>query len=110
MILFHQSCHQAKPSYLWLKITSKVYTDEMQLPIYDAVKSLPRLSGCTQIRAQILGVKGQNVARPVTVGEGKNSDKTLVNDGVCLGFAPLVAEVRLERAKGFEPSTLTLAT
>ena len=92
-----------------IKLTAKVYTDETQLPIYDSIKHLPRL-GCTQIRAQISGADGQNVAQPVAVSEGKKSDKSLVNDGVCLGLAPLVAEMKMERAKGFEPSTLTLAT
>ena len=86
------------------------YTDEAQLPIYDSIKKLPRLLECIQIRAQILGADGQNVTQPVAVSEGKKSDKPLVNDGVCLGLAPLVAEMKLERAKGFEPSTLTLAT
>ena len=86
------------------------YTDEAQLPIYDSIKNLPRLGGCTQIRAQILGPEGQNVAHPVAASEGTKSEKTLVNDGVCLGLAPLVAEMEMERAKGFEPSTLTLAT
>jgi len=93
-----------------IKLTSKVYTDETQLPIYASIKNLPRLGVCTQIRAQILGSEGQNVAQPVAVGEGMKSDKSLVADGVCLGLAPLVAEMKLERAKGFEPSTLTLAT
>ena len=43
------------------------YTDEMQLPIYDAMKNLPRLDavpGYTQIRAQNLGAKGQNGSQP----------------------------------------------
>jgi len=93
-----------------IKLTAKVYTDETQLPIYEAIKGLPRLGGCTQIRAQISGSDGQNVAQPVAAREGTQSDKTLVNDGVCLGLAPLVAKMKLERAKGFEPSTLTLAT
>ena len=93
-----------------IKLTAKVYTDETQLPIYEAIKGLPRLGGCTQIRAQILGSGGQNVAQPVAASEGTQSDKTLVNVEVCLGLAPLVAGNRLERAKGFEPSTLTLAT
>jgi integrase len=46
-----------------IKLTAKVYTDEMQLPIYDAIKNLPRLDavpGYTQIRAQISGGNGQN--------------------------------------------------
>ena len=93
-----------------IKLTAKVYTDETQLPIYEAIKGLPRLRGCTQIRAQISGSDGQNVTQPVAASEGKKSDKTHVDGGVCLGLAPLVAEMKMERAKGFEPSTLTLAT
>jgi len=76
------------------------YTDEVQLPIYDSIKNLPRLGGCTQIRAQISGADGQNVTQPVAVSEGTKSDKTLVNDRICLGLAPLVAGDELERAKG----------
>ena len=86
------------------------YTDDTQLPIYDSIKKLPRLGECTQIRAQIFGFKGQNVAQPVAASEGTQSEKTPVIDGVCLGLAPLVAEMKMERAKGFEPSTFTLAT
>ena len=63
-----------------------------------------------RLRAQISGADGQNVSQPVAASEGKKSDKTLVNGGVCLALAPLVAEMKLERAKGFEPSTFTLAT
>ncbi|MGH7989208.1 MAG: tyrosine-type recombinase/integrase [Limisphaerales bacterium] len=86
------------------------YTDETQLPIYDAIKNLPSLGVCAQIRAQILVQNGQNMSQPVSVSEGSKSERAPVNDRVCLGLAPLVAEVKLERAKGFEPSTLTLAT
>jgi len=85
------------------------YTDDKQLPIYESIKNLPRL-GYTQIRAQISGSEGQNVAQPDGASEGTKSEKSPVNDGVCLGLAPLVAEMKMERAKGFEPSTLTLAT
>jgi hypothetical protein len=46
-----------------IKLTAKVYTDETQLPIYDSIKELPKLlPGYTQIRAQISGSEGQNVA------------------------------------------------
>ena len=86
------------------------YTDEAQLPVYDSIKNLPRLGGCTQLYAQNSGSDSQNVAHIVTASEGTQSGKAPVNDGVCLGLAPLVAEMKLERAKGFEPSTLTLAT
>jgi hypothetical protein len=64
-----------------------IYTDEVQLPIYDSIKNLPGLGGCTQIRARISGADGQNVTQPVAVSEGTKSDKTLVNDRICLGLA-----------------------
>jgi len=86
------------------------YTDETQLPIYDSIKNLPRLGKYTQIRAQILVPKGQNVTQCVVTGEGTESEKTLVNDGFCPALSLPVAVGKLERAKGFEPSTLTLAT
>jgi len=86
------------------------YTDETQLPIYDSIKNLPSLGVCTQIRAQILGQEGQNVAQPVAKSEGAESENRPLNERVCLGLTPLVADDELERAKGFEPSTLTLAT
>jgi len=34
--------------------------DKMQLPIYDAIKELPRLKGHPRIRAQISGAEGAN--------------------------------------------------
>ncbi len=92
-----------------IKLTAKVYTDETRLPIYDAIKGLPRL-GYTQIRAQISGADRQNLAQGGANGEGQNPDKSLVNMGVCRGLAQPVAGGEMERAKGFEPSTLTLAT
>jgi integrase len=33
-----------------INLTSKVYTDDSQLPIYEAIKALPRLVEHTQIR------------------------------------------------------------
>jgi hypothetical protein len=72
-----------------IKLTAKVYTDEMQLPIYDAIKNLPRLDavpGYTQIRAQNLGGKGQTVSHAdAKSGESKQLE-TLVNerDSRCL--------------------------
>jgi len=60
-----------------IKLTSKVYTDETQLPIYEAVKGLPRLMGYTQIRAQISGAEGQNGSlRVVRGGENSPSEAT----------------------------------
>ena len=42
--------------------------------------------------------------------KGRKEMKHLVNDGLVSVWRPLVAEMKMERAKGFEPSTLTLAT
>jgi len=93
-----------------MKLTAKVYTDETQLPIYDAIKGLPRLGGYTQIRAQISGAEGQNGAQPVAASEGSKAAKNPVNGGVWRTLAQADEYRELERAKGFEPSTLTLAT
>jgi hypothetical protein len=65
-----------------IKLTAKVYTDESQLPIYDAIKGLPRLSDSTQIRAQISGVKGRNVAQTVAKEKGKKVDDSRGKDAV----------------------------
>ena len=83
------------------------------LPIYDAIKNLPRLDavpGYTQGYAQILGGSGQNVSQPVAKSSDSESDKTIENKGVCHGLAHCGGGGQMERAKGFEPSTLTLAT
>jgi hypothetical protein len=89
-----------------IKLPAKVYTEETQLPIYDAIKNLPRLQKKerTQIRAQILVPEGQNGAQAGATGERMKSDKTLVNGRDCLGLAPLDGKGKVERAKGFEPS------
>jgi hypothetical protein len=84
-----------------IKLTAKVHTDETQLPVYESIKNLPR-PGHTQIRAQILGQEGQNVAQPVAASEGVEPQETIDNGGVCLGLASLVAEMKLERVKGIE--------
>jgi integrase len=86
------------------------YTDGAQLPIYDAVKGLPPLLGYTQIRAQILGSSGQNGSQPGAMTGDSKSVKTLENKGACHGLAHTDVDGELERAKGFEPSTFTLAT
>ena len=92
-----------------IKLTAKVYTDEAQLPIYNAIKDLPRLMDYTQIRAQISGSEGQNVAQAVASSEGKECAKIPINGGVCHGLTQGDASGKMERAKGFEPSTFTLA-
>ena len=42
--------------------------------------------------------------------EGVKTDKTIDISGVCPTLTLPVAEIKMERAKGFEPSTFTLAT
>ena len=86
------------------------YTDESQLPIYEAIKALPPLLGYTQIRAQILGANGQIVAQSGATIEETKLAQVVANEAVCHDLAHCGAVVDLERAKGFEPSTLTLAT
>ena len=76
--------------------------------IISPVNALRQLA-FNQLCAPISSAKGQNATQPVAAIEGTTSDKTLVNDGVCPGLAPLVADLKMERAKGFEPSTITLA-
>ena len=85
------------------------YTDDMQLPIYDSIKNLPRLVGYTQLYAQISGAAGQNGSQAVASGEGKKSEEWPDSVGVCHTSAQGDAVGELERAKGFEPSTFTLA-
>jgi integrase len=63
------------------------YTDEGQLPIYEAVKKLPSLLGYAQGRAQISGADGQNGAQAGANGSVSESDKTFANKGVCHGLA-----------------------
>ena len=70
-----------------IKLTAKVYTDETQLPVYEAIRGLPRLLDHTQIRAQISGAAGQNVAQAGAASEGKDSAEIPVKGGVCRGLA-----------------------
>jgi hypothetical protein len=86
------------------------YTDDAQLPIYDSIKNLPRLGGYAQLYAQNSVPEGQNVTQAVAKSKGTETDKTIENAGDSLGLTPLVAKIEMERAKGFEPSTFTLAT
>jgi hypothetical protein len=92
-----------------IKLTSKVYTDEMQLPIYDAIKNLPRLDageGYTQIRAQNLGAGSQNGSHPVALNGGPKASETVENQSDSRCLSQPVAAGLLERVKGIEPSSL----
>jgi integrase len=59
-----------------ISLTTRVYTDESQLPIYDAVKALPRLVEHTQIRAQISGAAGQRLSRAGAASKGQERGVT----------------------------------
>jgi hypothetical protein len=79
----------------------------MQLPIYDAIKNLPRLDalpGYTQIRAQILGGNGQTVSQPGAKSGESNPTESLVNRGICHVLSQPATSCQLERVKGIEPS------
>ena len=91
-----------------IRLTAQVYTDEMQLPIYDAIKNLPRLDavpGYTQIRAQILGGNGQSVSQPGAKSKS-NPTETLADRGICHVLSQPVTSCQMERVKGIEPSSL----
>lgn len=89
-----------------IKLTAKVYTDESQLPVYDAVKGLPRLFDNTQIRAQISGADGQHVSHADAKGEGQNGAE---HEGRLVSGRVLTLPVvwgQNERVKGIEPSSV----
>ena len=91
------------------KLTN-AYTDERQLAGYEMLKGLPRLdAGYTQIRAQISGAEGQNESRAVAAVKPEELTQHLDTDAVCRVLSHVVAVKEVERAKGFEPSTFTLA-
>ena len=90
-----------------IKLTAKVYTDEMQLPIYDAIKNLPRLDavpGYTQIRAQNLGGNGQSVSRSDAQSGESTHSEVIENKGDGHSLTEAVATCQMERVKGIEPS------
>ena len=89
-----------------IKLTSKVYTDELQLPIYDAIKNLPRLDapGYTQIGAQNLGGHGHNGSHPDTQRDRTEPPQTVENKDDSRAVAEPVATRQVERVKGIEPS------
>jgi hypothetical protein len=78
----------------------------MQLPIYDAIKNLPRLDavpGYTQIRAQNSGGNGQTVSQHGANNERSNTHETPVNIGACHVPSQPVASCQMERVKGIKP-------
>ena len=93
-----------------IKLTSKVYTDETQLPIYDSIKELPRLGKYTQIRAQISDFGGLTVSQAVAECEVQKALSTSVEVPLRSVLTLPVASKGGERAKRFELSTFSLAT
>jgi integrase len=87
-----------------IKLTTKVYTDESQLPIYDAIKALPRLFDSTQIRAQISGAAGLPVTQPVAEHEGSVNVEASAEEQLSPMLTLPVALGQMERVKGIEPS------
>ena len=86
------------------KLTAKVYTDEMQLPIYSSIKGLPRVLDNTQMPARISGTESHNVLHAGATNEGINTHETPDNKALCPVLSLPVAEDEMERVKGIEPS------
>lgn len=92
------------------RLTMNTYTDERQLAGYELLKALPRLDGgYTQIRAQISGAEGHNGSQAVAAMKPEELTQLVATDAVSRVLSQVVAGRELERAKGFEPSTFTLA-
>ena len=88
-----------------IKLTSKVYTDETQLPIYEAIKPLPRLGVYTQIRAQISGGEGHKLSQG-DAKIGKNERMEVVESeeaGHVLAHSGVTGQNM--GGEGFEPPT-----
>jgi integrase len=87
-----------------IKLTAKVYTDESQLPIYDAVKRLPRLLDHTQIRAQISVAAGHYLSHTDAKSEGNQTMQLANHEANGRMLTPPVALNELAVREGFEPS------
>ena len=92
-----------------IKLTAKLYTDESQLPIYEAVKSLPRLMDNTQIRAQISVAEGHSESQAVAKGgQNPQAEPTDYQANSPAVSSPVATGGR-ERVKRLELSTSSLA-
>lgn len=89
-----------------IRLTSKVYTDESQLPIYEAIKALPRLTDNTQISAQMADPRGRDVTQVDAESRGQEAKEKSHNENVGLGLTDPVATGQRERVRGIEPSCL----
>ena len=89
--------------------TAKVYTDDTLLMAEQVVKGLPTLGGCTHGYAQISVGTGPKLSVPVAPGLRARDAENPGNNGENREVGGHPEEEKLERAKGFEPSTFTLA-
>jgi integrase len=87
-----------------IRLTSKVYTDESQLPIYEAIKNLPRLVNYTQIRAQISDAEGCVATQPDAKSGEEKGVEAIDSETLRRVLAHVVARGQKERVKGIEPS------
>ena len=87
-----------------IRLTAKVYTDESQLPIYDAIKNLPRLVDYTQIRAQISSGDGRYVTQSDSKKEGDEREQEVDDQGFGRALTHPVTIGAKQRVKGIEPS------
>jgi hypothetical protein len=86
-----------------IRLTSKVYTDESQLPIYEAIKSLPRLVEHTQIRAQISGGERCDVTQADVKTEATKRFEGIESEGLGRALTHAAATGRKKRVRGIEP-------
>jgi integrase len=92
-----------------IKLTSKVYTDESQLPIYDAIKALPRLADHTHIRAQMADSRGCCVTQADAESGGSESGEKVSDEELRrMVTHPVVTGQGLE-ARGVEPLSSSLS-
>ena len=80
-----------------------------QLLAAEVVKALPPLAGSTHGYAQISGGTGHFLSLPVAPMTRVLDAEKPGNTGEIGGFSGETAKKKLEREKGFEPSTFTLA-
>jgi len=89
-----------------LKLTTNRYSDDTQFEMHDALRKLPRLSGeSAQIRAQISGAEGHNVAQADANDSGFNHGDDTGKTDASRTVAQGVATNEVERVMGIEPTS-----
>ena len=86
-----------------LKLTNR-YMDDSQLAVSEELKRLPRIyDERAQIRAQISGPEGQNVAQTDANGDGEDDENSPEKMGLRRTLTQGDAEIEVERVMGIEP-------